>query len=100
MDDNSDPIRLASLKAWQAYAECMAAKPYDDGLYQAHADTVLRGLFIHLDDPDEQVQDAVAAVLKTMAKAVPEMVRAHARESKGRHRSPKRCEDVEAACGS
>eukprot|EP00038_Savillea_parva_P000450 m.96210 g.96210 ORF g.96210 m.96210 type:complete len:856 (-) comp10150_c0_seq2:11-2578(-) len=100
LDDNSDPIRLASLKAWQAYAECMAAKPYDDGLYQAHADTVLRGLFIHLDDPDEQVQDAVAAVLKTMAKAVPEMVRAHARESKGRHRSPKRCEDVEAACGS
>lgn len=98
LDDNSDPIRLASLKAWLAYAECMAAKAYDDVLYQAHVDTVLRGLFIHLDDPEEVVQDAVSRVLKTMAPTVPEISRRHAIESKGRHRNPARCEEIEALC--
>eukprot|EP00037_Helgoeca_nana_P016078 m.150830 g.150830 ORF g.150830 m.150830 type:complete len:843 (+) comp23328_c0_seq2:174-2702(+) len=98
LDDNSDPIRLASLKAWLAYAECMTVKPYDEGLYQAHADAVLRGLFIHLDDSEEVVQDAVGRVLKTMAIAVPKIVRRHAVEAKGRHRNSLRCQEIEALC--
>eukprot|EP00041_Stephanoeca_diplocostata_P019051 m.404509 g.404509 ORF g.404509 m.404509 type:complete len:792 (+) comp21198_c0_seq1:75-2450(+) len=38
LDDNSDMIRMASLRTWRAYAECVAAQPYETSLYRAHAE--------------------------------------------------------------
>eukprot|EP00040_Diaphanoeca_grandis_P015851 m.81391 g.81391 ORF g.81391 m.81391 type:complete len:844 (-) comp25414_c0_seq1:127-2658(-) len=92
LDDNSDDIRLASLKTWLAFAECMAHKPYNESLYQAHAQAMFKGLLIHLDDSSETVQIATGDVLAKMGQAYPSLMRTLVIEARTKHRATTRCD--------
>ena len=55
MDDNSDDIRIATCQTFLAYFDCFR-DGYQVGLYRAHLEAIYKGLLIHLDDPDDNIQ--------------------------------------------
>lgn len=92
LDDNSDEIRSVVLRSWLAYAKCLTHVKYDTALYKAHLEAVFKGLMIHLDDPSERIQDAVAEVLDMMASVSPTLLGQFAKNARTEHRSPVRCD--------
>ncbi len=58
LDDSNDEIRVAVSKTFMTYFECFP-KDYHVSLYRAHLETLYRGLLVHLDDPDQKIQQAV-----------------------------------------
>lgn len=96
LDDNSDAIRIMVLAAWVEYGNCLAAKPYDTQLYRAHLEVSFKGLLIHLDDPDPNVQAAVDTVLRTMAPSGAEELHELAKAAKSKHRDAAKCAAIEA----
>lgn len=58
LDDSSDEIRLAVTKTFSTFFRCFP-KEYDVALYKAHIETLYRGLLVHMDDTDENIQQAV-----------------------------------------
>ena len=58
LDDSNDDIRIAIAKTFQAYFDCFNDN-YDPKLYKAHLEAIYRGLLVHLDDPESQIQDVV-----------------------------------------
>eukprot|EP00039_Didymoeca_costata_P005825 m.85011 g.85011 ORF g.85011 m.85011 type:complete len:869 (-) comp12991_c0_seq1:13-2619(-) len=95
LDDNNDTVRLTALQAWKAYAACLAHEKYDTQLYSVHIEATVKGLFIHLDDTQDEIQEAVASVLKAIAAVHPALVSGVAREAKSRHRFADRCNEIE-----
>ncbi|EDQ87966.1 uncharacterized protein MONBRDRAFT_33000 [Monosiga brevicollis MX1] len=75
LDDSDNDVRLLTCQAWIAYLRIMDHDTYDNDLYKAHSEAIFRGLLIHLDDPDERVQDAVEAALQAGAKVNEEIFR-------------------------
>ena len=95
LDDNDDSIRLVVLKTWHAYAKCISGKKYDTGLYKVHIEAMVKGLLIHLDDPEPPIQEAVGVVLRELAPVLPELVASHAKAAKAKHRHPQLCEQLQ-----
>ena len=58
LDDSNDEIRIAVSKTFMTYFECFP-KEYDVPCYRAHLETLYRGLLVHLDDPDQRIQQAI-----------------------------------------
>lgn len=58
LDDSSDEIRLSVTKTFMTFFRCFQ-KEYDVVLYKAHIETLYRGLLVHMDDTDTDIQQAV-----------------------------------------
>lgn len=58
LDDSSDEIRVAVTRTFLAYFDCFR-EDYDAGLYRAHLEAMYKGLLVHLDDPDQSIQESV-----------------------------------------
>ena len=61
LDDNSDEVRVAAARAFQAHFGC-----FDDfqvSLYRAHLESIYQGLLVHLDDQEATIQQAILGML-------------------------------------
>nr|KAG5713594.1 hypothetical protein BaRGS_024642 [Batillaria attramentaria] len=58
LDDSSDDIRVTVSCTFLAYFDCFQDK-YDRDLYGAHLEAIYKGLLVHLDDPEQKIQEAV-----------------------------------------
>lgn len=61
LDDSSDDVRIAATQTFSAYFGCLC-KEYEVGLYRAHLEEIFKGLLLHMDDPQEEVQMAVLGI--------------------------------------
>ncbi|KAH3861633.1 dynein axonemal assembly factor 5-like [Dreissena polymorpha] len=93
LDDSSDEIRLTVAKTFLAYLDCFE-KAYDVQLYRAHLEAMYKGLLVHLDDPDERIQEAILGVLKKAGSLLPGMLLQEVQGSKHKHRSDQYCEEL------
>ncbi|XP_062515941.1 dynein axonemal assembly factor 5-like [Corticium candelabrum] len=93
MDDNSDSIRMATIKTLSSYFSCFP-KEYDRGLYRAHMEAIYRGMLIHLDDPSEEIQDAMLGVLKEAAVINPTLLKEQLDNVRHKHRVSEYCDKL------
>ncbi|XP_033630139.1 dynein assembly factor 5, axonemal-like [Asterias rubens] len=93
MDDSSNEIRIAVAKTFETFFKCFP-EDYDKGLYKAHLETLYRGLLIHLDDPDSNIQQAVLDVLKQAAPLHPHLLLEEVEMVRHKHRSFLFCDEL------
>lgn len=91
LDDSSDEIRIMVTRTFLAYFDCFQDK-YDRSLYSAHLEAIYKGLLVHLDDPEQQIQEAVLKVLERAAQIHPEKLLREVEAVKHKHRNRKFCE--------
>lgn len=58
LDDSSDEVRITVSKTFLAYFDCFE-NGYDVTLYRAHLEAIYKGLLVHLDDPEQKIQEAI-----------------------------------------
>eukprot|EP00794_Sanderia_malayensis_P015659 gene15659-17239_t len=92
MDDSSDEIRVITTKVLSAYFKCFSN--YDVDLYRLHLEAIFKGMLIHLDDPEKEIQDAVLAALKDSSFIHPNLLRSKVDEVKHKHRLSRYCDDL------
>lgn len=92
LDDNNDTVRLAALRAFAAFVGCLRHRSYDAALYKAHLEFMFRGLLVHLDDPQPDIQAAVAGVLDQTVPLSPTVLMAQIVAIRDKHREPKHCD--------
>lgn len=63
LDDSSDEVRITVSKTFLAYFDCFE-NGYDVILYRAHLEAIYKGLLVHLDDPEQKIQEAILGKLK------------------------------------
>ncbi|XP_013406264.1 dynein assembly factor 5, axonemal [Lingula anatina] len=91
LDDSSDDIRVAVSKTFLSMLDCFE-KPYNVDLYRAHLEFMFKGLLVHLDDPEANIQEAVLEVLMKAASLQPAMLVKEIESVKHKHRTPKYCD--------
>lgn len=93
MDDSSDEIRVITTKAFSVYFKCFVH--YDIELYKLHLEAMFKGLLIHLDDPDKNIQDSVLVALKDAGHIHPRLLRSKLNEVRHKHRLSLYCNELE-----
>lgn len=63
LDDSNDEIRITVSRTFLAYLDCFQ-QAYDVQLYRAHLEAMYKGLLVHLDDPDERIQEAILGKIR------------------------------------
>ena len=89
LDDSNDQVRIAICGALVMFFQCGAHKRC---FSHTTVDYSLDQLFIHLDDPDPAVQNAVFAVIVTAAGLDKALVLKKANANRANHRSPLLCD--------
>jgi len=90
LDDAQDLVRIAACKAIEDLIRCT-----DKAALRGTAlKYIVESCFVHLDDRDKNIQQAVYKVLETIIKADIDtpVVQAHAKKERTRHRSPELCD--------
>lgn len=90
LDDSSDSVRIAICGTLNMFLQC-APRPSYSG---TTIDYTLDQLFIHLDDPDPAVQQAVCQVIVTASTLDKELVLKKAVSNRANHRSPDMCDKI------
>lgn len=91
LDDSSDAVRLAVCGTLQTFLLSAPKSCYSG----TTLDYMLDQLFIHLDDPDPTIQDAVLQVIVKAGKFIDkELVMKKANNNRKNHRSPVMCDKV------
>lgn len=90
LDDSSDDVRKSICGTLAAFLNAAAPEVFRGGIL----DYTLDQLFVHLDDQDPAIQDAVLRVLKAAAPIDPAMVEKKAQAARGSHRSPRYCDEL------
>jgi dynein assembly factor 5 len=91
LDDSNDDVRIAVCVCLQQFFQCGASpSAYSNTLLQYS----LEQLLIHLDDANEQIQDAIEPVIVQISKLDKALVEKMCEASKHTHRTPYRCEKV------
>ncbi|KAF6025020.1 HEATR2 [Bugula neritina] len=62
LDDSNDNVRIAVSKTLEAYFKSFNEQ-YDAKSYRAHFEELVKGLFLHLDDSNTEVQEAVQGIV-------------------------------------
>ncbi|PIK45499.1 putative dynein assembly factor 5, axonemal [Apostichopus japonicus] len=93
LDDSSDEIRLSVTKTFMTFFRCFQ-KEYDVVLYKAHIETLYRGLLVHMDDTDTDIQQAVLDVLKQAAVIHPPLLEREVEAVRQKHRSLIYCDEL------
>lgn len=58
LDDGNDDVRTAASETFSSYLSCLRPG-YNVLLYGAHLEEIFKGLLIHLDDPNQKIQEAI-----------------------------------------
>ncbi|KAK3090687.1 hypothetical protein FSP39_013747 [Pinctada imbricata] len=93
LDDSSNEVRIIVCKTFLAYLDSFEDK-YDTVLYRAHLEGMYKGLLIHLDDPDNKIQEAVLEVLKKIGSLHPGMLLQEVESVKHKHRTQTYCNQL------
>jgi dynein assembly factor 5 len=93
MDDNSDDVRIATIRTMIAYFSCFPEE-YDRVLYKAHMEAIYKGMLIHLDDPSAEIQSAMLGVLKQAASINPGLLRDQLEAVRHKHRVSEYCDEL------
>ena len=92
-DDINDDIRLALADAFKAYI-CCFDEPYDTCLYAAHIEFIFDTLLIHLDDPNEKIQQAICEVLISCSRLNPVLLAKRIEQVRPKHRHAKYLDEI------
>jgi len=90
LDDSSDQVRTLVCDALEHFLVCAPAQCYKGTVI----DYTLDQLFIHLDDGDQSVQEAVLKVVLKAAEIDKQLVQKKADLNRHNHRDPTRCDEV------
>ena len=91
LDDSSDTIRVGICNALVMFLQCGTHKRFYSG---TTIDYTLDQLFIHLDDPDAEIQQAVFKVIIQASEIDKQMVLKKAESSRNSHRTPIMCNKI------
>ena len=94
LDDSEDRIRAAATRAIRAFYAAMG------DLDATNVGYLLQGMLIHMDDPNEEVQEAVCAAVEELAAAHPAVVRAEVGQVREKHRYKHFCDRCLAAAAA
>lgn len=73
LDDSSDDVRIEATKTFASYFRCLCKK-FEVATYGGHLEAIFKGLLLHLDDTQEDVQGAVLETLKAGSHVHPDML--------------------------
>jgi dynein assembly factor 5 len=90
LDDSSDEVRRAACAAISAFFSAAAPAVFRGGIL----DYMLDQLFVHLDDQEVSMQEAVLGVLKAAVRLDADAVGKKAQAARGSHRSPRFCDEL------
>ncbi|XP_078415012.1 dynein axonemal assembly factor 5 isoform X2 [Cetorhinus maximus] len=93
LDDGLDEVRIAAAKALSVWFQCVGID-YDQLLFKSHLEFLYRGLLVHLDDPDNNIQKQLFDVLKVGSFLSPSLLTQEIEAVKHKHRSPYYCEQL------
>ncbi|XP_072337666.1 dynein axonemal assembly factor 5 [Scyliorhinus torazame] len=93
LDDGSDEVRIAAAKALSVWFQC-AGILNDQSLMKNHLEFLYRGLLVHLDDPESNIQKLLLDVLKIGSFLSPSLLTQEIEAVKHKHRSPYYCEQL------
>jgi len=91
LDDSSDTIRVGICHALVMFLQCGTHKKFYSG---TTIDYTLDQLFIHLDDPDPEIQQAVFKVIIQASEIDKQLVLKKAERNVNSHRTPTMCNKV------
>ena len=94
LDDSNDNVRKSACATMRAFIDCIAP----GGLHTTAFDYTADALFIHLDDPDPEVQTLVLGILKAMMFFNAARIAAKAKKNRLTHRSPDMCDALAKLC--
>uniref|UniRef100_UPI00398F4AEE dynein axonemal assembly factor 5-like isoform X2 n=1 Tax=Pristiophorus japonicus TaxID=55135 RepID=UPI00398F4AEE len=58
LDDGLDEVRIVAIKALGVWFQCVG-NDYDQILFKSHIEFLYRGLLLHLDDPESDIQNLI-----------------------------------------
>merc|ERR1719316_1607325 len=91
LDDSNDAIRQAICAVLKTFFDILGSVPkWGDSLYQY----IIKHLFVHLDDPAAEMQQAMAEVLRVAVHVNPSAFLAEARTAAGKSCHPRACEEL------
>lgn len=93
LDDASDEVRITAAKTISLWFKCIDGR-YDRTTYKAHLEFLYRGLLVHLDDPDTNLQTTVLDVLKEASIIYPSLLVQEIEAVKHKHRTAAYCDQL------
>ncbi|XP_069761893.1 dynein axonemal assembly factor 5-like [Narcine bancroftii] len=93
LDDGLDEVRVVAAKAFSFWFQCIGSD-YDRLLYKSHIEFLYRGLLVHLDDPESEIQRVFLDILKVGSFLSPALLTQEIEAVKHKHRSPYYCEQL------
>eukprot|EP00742_Colponemidia_sp_Colp-10_P006952 GILJ01007461.1.p1 GENE.GILJ01007461.1~~GILJ01007461.1.p1 ORF type:complete len:843 (-),score=129.06 GILJ01007461.1:37-2523(-) len=89
LDDSNDGIRMEAARAMLSFFSCLPSD-WSPSLFQY----IVKTLFVHLDDPSEQIEACMIELLRAAAKHNPQLFIEEGVNALAKHRHPRRCEEV------
>jgi len=89
MDDSNDEIRKKVCETFTTFFKCLPPR-WSDSLYEY----IIHALFIHLDDPNSQLQNAVYQALEVSIHYNPEKFLQEAKQAHSKASHPRKCQDL------
>ncbi|XP_051790072.1 dynein axonemal assembly factor 5-like [Erpetoichthys calabaricus] len=93
LDDASDDVRGAAAQALTTWFQ-RVPPDYDRTTYRGHLEFLYRGLLVHLDDPDSNIQMAILGVLKAGSAICPSLLEKEVEVVREKHRTPWFCDEL------
>ena len=94
LDDSEDRVRLAATRTISAFYSAMG------GLDATNVGYLLKGMLIHMDDANAELQEAVCAAVEELARMHPAVVRAEVGQVRDKHRYKHFCDRCLAAAAA
>jgi dynein assembly factor 5 len=94
LDDSEDRVRLAATRTISAFYSAMG------GLDATNVGYLLKGMLIHMDDANAELQEAVCAAVEELARMHPAVVRAEVGLVRDKHRYKHFCDRCLAAAAA
>merc|ERR1719160_220552 len=89
LDDSNDKIRAANCEALSVFFKCLPPK-WSRSLYEF----ILRTLFVHLDDPNPEIQQGIYGVLEAAAHQDYAAFIGEAKAAAAKSAHPRMCEEL------
>ncbi|KAK2833462.1 hypothetical protein Q5P01_017351 [Channa striata] len=93
LDDSSEEVRFVALQALGLWFSSLT-KDYNPKLCAPHLQLLFQQLLLHLDDPDNLVQDQVLEILKKGSSLHPSLLKSEVEAVRDKQRSPLHCDQL------
>ncbi|KAM9096465.1 dynein assembly factor 5, axonemal [Sarcophilus harrisii] len=94
LDDASNEVRIAATSSLISWLKCIRNDDDKKSFYKGNIQYLYKELLVHLDDPDNTIQDAVLGVLKEGSILFPDLLVEEIEAVKYKHRSLVYCEQL------